>query len=100
GRGTWFSDTRGSCGVDFSQDEMIVALNEAQQGVQYGPNSKCFQKIRVSVKGEPSKSVVVRVVDTCPHRYCSYGQLDLSQAAFKKFAPMSKGVLDLEWSFV
>lgn len=100
GRGTWFSDTRGSCGVDFSQDEMIVALNEAQQGEQRGPDSQCFKKIRVSVKGDPSNSVVVRVVDTCPHRYCSYGQLDLSQAAFEKFAPMSKGVLDLEWSFV
>ncbi|KAH7050945.1 RlpA-like double-psi beta-barrel-protein domain-containing protein-containing protein, partial [Linnemannia elongata] len=89
----------GSCGVDFSQDEMIVALNEAQQGEQRGPDSQCFKKIRVSVKGDPLNSVVVRVVDTCPHRYCSYGQLDLSQAAFKKFAPMSKGVLDLEWSF-
>ncbi|KAF9924350.1 hypothetical protein FBU30_005653 [Linnemannia zychae] len=100
GRGTWFSDTYGSCGVKFSQDDMIVALNEAQQGMQYGPNSKCFKKIRVSIKGEPSKSVVVRVVDTCPHRYCSYGQLDLSQAAFRYFAPMSKGILDLEWSFV
>ncbi|KAG0285719.1 hypothetical protein BGZ96_010061 [Linnemannia gamsii] len=99
-RGTWFSDTRGSCGVDFSQDEMIVALNEVQQGEQRGPDSQCLKTIRVSVKGDSSKSVVVQVVDTCPHRYCSYGQLDLSQAAFKKLAPMSKGVLDLEWSFV
>jgi hypothetical protein len=78
GCGTWFSDTRGSCGVDFSQDEMIVALNEAQQGEQRGPDSQCFKKIRVSVKSDPSNSVVVRIVDTCPHRYCSYGQLDLS----------------------
>ncbi|KAF9134920.1 hypothetical protein BGW39_005407 [Mortierella sp. 14UC] len=100
GRGTWFSDTRGSCGVDFSQDEMIITLNEAQQGERRGPNSKCFQKICISVKGEPSKSIVVRVIDTCPHRYCSYGQLSLSLSALKKFAPMSKGVLDLEWFFV
>ncbi|KAG0206864.1 hypothetical protein BGX33_007177 [Mortierella sp. NVP41] len=100
GRGTWFSDTYGSCEVDFSQDEMIVALNEVQMGEQYGPKSHCFQKLRVSVKGDPLKSVIVRVVDTCPHRFCSYGQLDLSQAAFKKFAPMSQGILGLEWSFI
>ncbi|CAO3567413.1 unnamed protein product [Mortierella alpina] len=99
GRGTWFSDTMGSCSEGFSQDDMIVALNEAQMGKMWGSGSKCGAKIRVSAKGS-STSVVVRVVDTCPHRYCSFGQLDLSQAAFKKFAPMSKGVLELEWSFV
>jgi len=99
GRGTWFSDTSGSCGEHFSQDDMIVALNEAQQGQQFGSGSKCGQKIRVSAKGSDA-SVVVRVVDTCPHRYCSHGQLDLSQAAFKKFASLSKGVLELTWSFV
>ena len=63
GRGTWFSDTRGSCGVDFSQDEMIVTLNEAQQGEQCGSDSQCFKKIRVSVKSDPSNNVVVRIVD-------------------------------------
>ncbi|KAF9111436.1 hypothetical protein BGX27_004950 [Mortierella sp. AM989] len=78
---------------------MIVALNEAQMGRGWGKRSKCGAKIRVSVKGS-SGSVIVGVVDICPDRYCSYGQLDLSQAAFKKFAPKSKGVLDLKWSFV
>ncbi|KAI7830605.1 RlpA-like double-psi beta-barrel-protein domain-containing protein-containing protein, partial [Gamsiella multidivaricata] len=97
GRGTWFSDTTGSCGKKFSQKDMIVALNEAQMGRMRGKGSKCGQKIRVKTKGS-SKSVVVKVVDTCPHRYCSHGQLDLSQGAFKKLAPMSKGVLNLEWS--
>ncbi|KAG0324201.1 hypothetical protein BGZ99_002081 [Dissophora globulifera] len=99
GRGTWFSDTMGSCGKRFSQNEMIVALNEAQMGKMWGKGSKCGAKIRVSAKGS-SASVVVRVVDTCPHQYCSFGQLDLSRAAFKKFASLSKGILDLEWSFI
>ncbi|KAG9070184.1 hypothetical protein KI688_009516 [Linnemannia hyalina] len=98
GRGTWFSGTKGSCEVDFSQDEVIIALNEAERGEQRGPNYQCFKKIRVSVKGDPSNSVVVRV-DTCPHHYCSYGQLDLSQVAFGSFAPMPQGVF-LECSFV
>ncbi|OAQ34764.1 hypothetical protein K457DRAFT_41863, partial [Linnemannia elongata AG-77] len=99
GRGTWFSDTTGSCGVRFSQDDMIVALNQDQMGAYSGSRSRCGDKIRVKAKGS-SASVVVRVVDTCPSRYCSHGGLDLSRAAFKKFAPMSKGVLELEWSFV
>ncbi|KAG0242496.1 hypothetical protein BGX31_000270 [Mortierella sp. GBA43] len=100
GRGTWFSDTMGSCGHRFSQRDMIVALNQAQMGAMWGKNSKCGAKIRVAVRGRPSRSVVVRVVDTCPHRFCSFGQLDLSQAAFKKFAPMRKGILDLVWTFL
>ncbi|KAF9549723.1 hypothetical protein EC957_002787 [Mortierella hygrophila] len=99
GRGTWFSDTTGSCGVRFSQDDMIVALNQEQMGAYSGSRSRCGDKIRVKAKGS-SASVIVRVVDTCPSRYCSHGALDLSRAAFKKFAPMSKGVLELEWSFV
>ncbi|KAG0205890.1 hypothetical protein BGX28_002580 [Mortierella sp. GBA30] len=99
GRGTWFSDTMGSCGERFSQNEMIVALNEAQMGKMWGSGSKCGAKIRVSVKGS-SKSVIVRVVDTCPHQFCSFGQLDLSQAAFQMFANKDVGILDLEWSFV
>ncbi|KAF8977417.1 hypothetical protein BGZ46_007404 [Entomortierella lignicola] len=99
GRGTWFSDKIGSCGIKFSQKDMIVALNEAQMGRMWGKGSKCGKKIRVKSRGS-SRSIVVKVVDTCPHRYCSHGQLDLSQAAFKKFAPMSQGILDLEWSFV
>ncbi|KAG0055868.1 hypothetical protein BGZ83_007157 [Gryganskiella cystojenkinii] len=100
GRGTWFSDNSGSCGEKFSQGDMIVALNEAQMGEMWGKGSKCGQKLRVTAKGYPGKSVIVRIVDTCPHRYCSHGQLDLSREAFQHFAPMSKGVLDLEWSFV
>ncbi|KAF9549013.1 hypothetical protein EC957_005005 [Mortierella hygrophila] len=99
GRGTWFSDTRGSCEVDFSQEEVIIALSKAQWGEQRGPDYQCFKKVRVSVKGDPSNSVVARVVDTCPHHYCSYGQLGLSQVSFRNFAPILQGVF-LECSFV
>ncbi|KAG0003516.1 hypothetical protein BGZ79_000718 [Entomortierella chlamydospora] len=61
-----------------SRNDMIVALNQAQR-----------DRIRF----------IVKIVDTCPHRFCSHGQLDSSQAAFKKFAPMFKGILDLELNF-
>ncbi|KAF9309532.1 hypothetical protein BG003_009633 [Podila horticola] len=100
GRGTWISDTRGSCGENFSQNEMVAALNEHDMGTQYGSGSKCGQKIRISAKGYSGKSVVVRIVDTCPYRYCDSGAVDLSQTAFQEFAHLGKGVLDLEWHFV
>ncbi|KAG0023162.1 hypothetical protein BGZ80_010222 [Entomortierella chlamydospora] len=56
------------------------------------------RRIRVKVRGS-SRRFIVKIVDTCPHRFCSHGQLDSSQAAFKKFAPMFKGILDLELNF-
>lgn len=40
------------------------------------------------------------IVDMCPSKYCNFGDLDLSQGAFKKFADLGKGVLDLSWTFV
>ncbi|KAG0342950.1 hypothetical protein BG004_005540 [Podila humilis] len=100
GRGTWFSDTSGSCGQKFSQSDMIVALNQAQMGAYYGKGSKCGQRVRVSAKGYPGKHVDAVIRDTCPSRYCSYGALDLSRAVFQKFAPLKKGVLELEWQFL
>ncbi|KAF9570062.1 hypothetical protein EC968_002278 [Mortierella alpina] len=98
GRGTWFSDTHGSCGVKFSQNDLIVALNEEQMGSS-GRGARCGDRIRVTAKGSKA-SVVLRIVDTCPKKYCKFGGLDISKAAFRRFAPESKGVLDLSWSFV
>ncbi|KAF9376710.1 hypothetical protein CPB97_010654 [Podila verticillata] len=97
GRGTWFSDDTGSCDIEFDQSDMIVAMNEDQMGALSGSGSKCGQKVRVSYKG---KSEILTIVDTCPSKYCDKGDLDLSQAAFKKFANMDVGELELEWSFV
>ncbi|KAF9295630.1 hypothetical protein BGZ74_010714 [Mortierella antarctica] len=97
GRGTWFSDTTGSCDIKFNQSDMIVALNQDQMGEINGSGSKCGQKVRVSYGG---KSQVLTIVDTCPFKYCNSGDLDLSQAAFKNFADMSVGQIQLEWSFV
>ncbi|KAG0335892.1 hypothetical protein BG004_008267, partial [Podila humilis] len=97
GRGTWFSDDSGSCEIDFDQSDMIVALNEDQMGDLSGSGSRCGAKVKVSFGG---KSQILTVVDTCPSKYCDHGDLDLSQAAFKKFADMDVGVLDLKWSFV
>ncbi|KAG0037966.1 hypothetical protein BGZ82_001422 [Podila clonocystis] len=97
GRGTWFSDSTGSCDIKFDQSDMIVALNADQMGAINGSGSKCGQKVRVSYGG---KSQVLTIVDTCPSQYCDSGDLDLSQAAFKNFAAKDVGEIQLEWSFV
>ncbi|KAF8952808.1 hypothetical protein CPC16_009592 [Podila verticillata] len=93
GRGTWFTDTFGSCGVPFDTNDMIVAMNAAVMG----GTAQCGRTVRVSYGG---KSVTARVTDTCPSQYCSSGSLDLSQAVFKQLAPLSVGVIDIEWAFV
>ncbi|GJJ75947.1 hypothetical protein EMPS_08305 [Entomortierella parvispora] len=98
GRGTWYSDTNGQCGHSYSQSDMIVAVNQAQMGTG---TKICGEKLAVTAKGS-SATVIVTVVDMCPSQYCSKGDLDLSQAAFKKLASggLNEGVLEVEWSFV
>ncbi|KAF9172688.1 hypothetical protein BGX21_000310 [Mortierella sp. AD011] len=93
GRGTWFTDTVGSCETPFDTNDMIVAVNAEQMD----GTSQCGRTVKITVDG---KSAEATVVDTCPSQYCSYGALDLSQAVFKKFAPLSKGVIQITWKFV
>ncbi|KAF9909478.1 hypothetical protein EC991_008460 [Linnemannia zychae] len=96
GRATWYSDTHGQCEHNYSQSDMIVAVNEAQMGK--GKNI-CGKKILVTEKNSNTQ-VVVTVVDMCPSKYCNFGDLDLSQGAFKKFAGLGVGVLKLTWTFL
>ncbi|KAF9105492.1 hypothetical protein BGX27_009588 [Mortierella sp. AM989] len=92
GRGTWFTDTVGSCGTPFDTNDMIVAVNAAQMG----GTAQCGRTVRITVG---DKTVYGKVVDTCPSQFCSWGALDLSQALFKQLAPISQGVVKLEWEF-
>ncbi|KAF9134165.1 hypothetical protein BGW39_007903 [Mortierella sp. 14UC] len=92
GKGTWFTDTTGSCEVSFNTNDMIVAMNEAQMGGK----SQCGKSVKISYGG---KTATAKVVDTCPSQFCSSGSLDLSQAVFKKLAPLDVGVIDIKWEF-
>ncbi|KAF9125576.1 hypothetical protein BGW39_007304 [Mortierella sp. 14UC] len=96
GRATWYSDTHGQCEHNYSQSDMIVAVNEAQMGKG---KSICGKKILVTEKNSNTQ-VVVTVVDMCPSSYCNFGDIDLSQGAFKKFAGLGVGVLKLTWTFL
>ncbi|KAF9928352.1 hypothetical protein FBU30_002433 [Linnemannia zychae] len=92
GKGTWFTDSTGSCGVPFDTNDMIVAMNAAQMG----GTAQCGKTVKISYGG---KTTTAKVVDTCPSQYCSSGSLDLSQAAFQELAPLSVGVIDITWEF-
>ncbi|KAF8967579.1 hypothetical protein BGZ46_000136 [Entomortierella lignicola] len=93
GRGTWFTDTVGSCGVPFDTNDMIVAMNAGQMDGY----AQCGRKVKITIGGT---SVVATVVDTCPAQFCSWGALDLSQAVFKQFAPLSQGVIRVTWEYI
>ncbi|KAF9579546.1 hypothetical protein BGW38_004151 [Lunasporangiospora selenospora] len=93
GRGTWFTDNVGSCGIPFDTQDLIVAMNAAQQQ----GTAQCGRKVRVYHKG---KAVIATVTDTCPSEYCNSGSLDLSQAVFQKLAPLDKGVIEIKWEYI
>ncbi|KAF9304502.1 hypothetical protein BGZ74_001404 [Mortierella antarctica] len=93
GRGTWFTDSTGSCDISFNTNDMVVAMNAAMMG----GTAQCGKTVRVEHGG---KSVTARVTDTCPSQLCSSTSLDLSQAAFKQLAPLEAGEIDIQWSFV
>ncbi|KAF9130938.1 hypothetical protein BGW39_002466 [Mortierella sp. 14UC] len=96
GRATWYSDTHGQCEHDYSQSDLIVAVNQDQMGTG---KDMCGKKILLTMKGSDVQ-VIATVVDMCPKAYCKHGDLDLSQAAFKKFAGLGTGILELQWSFI
>ncbi|KAK3832357.1 MAG: RlpA-like double-psi beta-barrel-protein domain-containing protein-containing protein [Linnemannia gamsii] len=96
GRATWYSDTHGQCEHDYSQSDMIVAVNQDQMGTG---KDLCGKKVLLTKKGSDVQ-VVATVVDMCPKAYCKHGDLDLSQGAFKKFAGLGVGVMELQWSFI
>ncbi|CAG8707174.1 11411_t:CDS:2, partial [Funneliformis mosseae] len=63
-----------ACGIISSRSDLIVAANAAQFG-----------------------TVICRVVDSCPG--CSFGDLDLSPAAFERIANLELGRA-INWDFI
>ncbi|CAE6418088.1 unnamed protein product, partial [Rhizoctonia solani] len=90
GKGTWYNPSvgTGACGWRNKDSELVVAVGPSK----YNKVKKCGQSITVKSGG---KSVNVKVVDLCPS--CGGGSLDLSPAAFKKLAPLGKGVIQVTW---
>ncbi|GJJ75151.1 hypothetical protein EMPS_07509 [Entomortierella parvispora] len=100
GKATWFTDSYGSCNVNWDGNvEPTVALNAHQMGEQSWGNSACGQKVHITNKAN-QKTVVARVVDKCPGDECAWGSLDLSPAAFTEIGELDSGILNVEWSYI
>ncbi|KAI0313053.1 RlpA-like double-psi beta-barrel-protein domain-containing protein-containing protein, partial [Amylostereum chailletii] len=91
---TFFAPGLGNCGWTNSENDLIVAMSKEFYDANDGAN--CGQKLSITWGGVTETATMV---DSCPG--CSYGDLDMSPALFRKFAEESVGVLDsLTWNFI
>ncbi len=82
----------GACTFGPTGDTMTAAMNTAD----YETSRACGAYVRVSAGGA---AITVRITNECPAP-CAPGQLDLSQQAFAKLAPLVKGRIPISWSLV
>jgi len=93
GRGTWYTTGLGNCGWTNTNSQFVVAMPQSLYEANNGSN--CGQMVQISYKG---KTVEAEMVDSCPG--CGGNDLDMSQATFEHFAPLSVGVIEIEWNFI
>ncbi len=93
GEATYYYATgAGACGFDASPgDLMVAAMNQPD----WAYSAVCGEYVHV--RG-PDGEVTVRIVDLCPG--CASGDLDLSQEAFAKIAPLPRGRVPITWQVV
>jgi expansin (peptidoglycan-binding protein) len=83
----------GACSYGPSSDMMIAAMNTTD----YETSRACGAYVLVHAAN--GASVTVRITNECPLP-CAPGQLDLSEQAFAKLAPVSTGRLAITWSLL
>ncbi|QRV92491.1 rare lipoprotein A-like double-psi beta-barrel protein [Ceratobasidium sp. AG-Ba] len=88
GRATYYDPGLGACGKTNKGSELVVALSSNKF------KGSCGKYITVKYG---KNSVRCKVVDLCPG--CPNNAIDMSRPAFKKLAPLAKGVLQVNWSF-
>lgn len=86
-------DGNGACLYGPSSDLMIAAMNTTD----YETSRACGAYVRV--RAANGASVTVRITNECPAP-CAPGQLDLSQQAFAKLAPLKVGRIPITWSLL
>ncbi|MEU6972177.1 cysteine/serine endopeptidase inhibitor [Kitasatospora aureofaciens] len=100
GKATYYNDAGyGACGTRINaSDQMLVAVSHTWWTSANPNNDPLCKGISVKVTYQ-GKTVTVPVKDQCPS--CDSTHIDLSQPAFAKLAPLSKGVINgLTWQFV
>ncbi|MET9073038.1 expansin EXLX1 family cellulose-binding protein [Streptomyces sp. NPDC004232] len=86
-------DGNGACLFGPSSDPMIAAMNTTD----YETSRACGAYVRV--RADNGASITVRITNECPAP-CAPGQLDLSQQAFAKLAPLEVGRTPITWSLL
>ncbi|KAI9172644.1 Papain inhibitor [Paramyrothecium foliicola] len=96
GRMTWYNPGLGACGWTHNDGSPVVALAPAQFGNTPNPNQNpnCGRWITIKANG---KTTAAQVVDLCPG--CPSGAIDVSPAIFDDIAPLSQGVVQVNWEF-
>ncbi|KAI4219523.1 MAG: hypothetical protein LQ349_008327 [Xanthoria aureola] len=94
----------GSCGVQNSDSDLVAALAQSTMRL-YNPsnpnnNPLCGHKVKVWETSNPSNTVIVAIMDTCPGCTRSNFDLDLSPAAFNKLDNPDVGRIKISWEFV
>ncbi|MFG2128788.1 expansin EXLX1 family cellulose-binding protein [Streptomyces sp. NPDC048751] len=87
------SNGDGACSYGPTSDVMNAAMNTTD----YETSRACGAY--VLVRASSGKSITVRITNECPAP-CQPGQLDLSQQAFAKLAPLSTGRIAITWSLL
>ncbi|KAI7880269.1 RlpA-like double-psi beta-barrel-protein domain-containing protein-containing protein [Mucor mucedo] len=89
----------GSCGIQSSASEFVVAVNHEQMGNEVNPNNNPRCKQQVKIDGPKGKSIMADIVDTCPG--CNYGCLDMSTSLFQEVCGgLELGICKIKWTFV
>ncbi|WP_405813428.1 expansin EXLX1 family cellulose-binding protein [Streptomyces sp. NBC_01390] len=83
----------GACSFGPSADMMIAAMNETD----YETAAACGAYVLVHAAN--GASVTVKITNVCPLP-CAPGQLDLSEQAFAKLAPIKTGRIGITWSLL
>lgn len=104
GDGTFYSPSvgLGSCGQQYQDTDLVAALAAVSMQA-YNPgnpnnNPLCGYKLNVWNNANPSTTVTVAIVDTCPGCTGQY-DLDLSPGAFNQLADPSVGRIQISWEF-
>ncbi|MER7768442.1 cysteine/serine endopeptidase inhibitor [Kitasatospora sp. NPDC096140] len=100
GKATYYNDSGfGACGTQINaSSQMLVAVSHTWWTTANPNNDPVCKGISVKVTYQ-GKTITVPVKDQCPS--CDSTHIDLSQPAFAKLAPLSKGVISgLTWQFV
>jgi hypothetical protein len=87
GRATWYCGNGSPCTRGYGPDDMVAAIDPTT-GIDKGE--------RVTVR-HGGRSVTVRIVDVCA---CGGSRvIDLTSGAFRRLAPLSRGVIAVELEF-